>query len=214
LLLDYEKLDHMGSGLRRMVETGIMDFDEAIVSILDGVHDPRSGIGDPTVIADGQVSWESYYLINSDANDPRLSNEASDADLKSPFGFKSFERTGDSLHIDYQGGVEWAGIWFPTGMDGSRVPRDYSVFEKLVLELKGDVGGETIHVNLEDRDDPKDGTTTKVELLLTDQWKTYEIDLTDFKTADLEILTVPFGFVFYQEPVSFSVRTVKYMKPD
>jgi hypothetical protein len=51
-------------------------------------------------------------------------------------------------------------------------------------------------------------------LLLTDQWKTYEIDLADFKTANLEILTVPFGFVFYQEPVSFSVRTVKYIKPD
>ncbi len=110
LLLDYEKLDHLGSALRRMVETGIMDFDDSIVSILDGIYDPRNGIGDPTVIADGQVSWESYDWINSDANDPLISYLASNGNKKSPFGFRSLERTGNSLHIDYLGGVEWAAL--------------------------------------------------------------------------------------------------------
>ena len=133
---------------------------------------------------------------------------------KSPFHYKSFERTGDCLHIDYKGGVQWAGIWFPAGSYEGSEPRDYAGFEKLVLELKGDAGGETIHVNIEDRDDPLDGTSTRVPLTLTDQWKTFEIDLAEFKTADLMILTVPLGFVFFEEPVAFSVRSVQYVRPE
>lgn len=214
LLLEYDKLDHFGRAFRRMVETETKDFDDSVMRILDSAYDPRSDIGNPTVIADGRLSLHSYYIINSDANDHRVSYEASRADLKSPFDFKSIERIGDSLHIDYLGGVEWAGIWFPTGLLGSNEPRDYSVFEKLVLELRGDAGGETIQVNIEDRNDPVDGSSTKIPLLLTDQWKTYEIDLADFKTADLGILTVPFGFVFNEEPAAFSVRSVKYVVGD
>lgn len=214
LLRDYDKLEHLGHAFRSMVKMETMDFEDAVMRILDRGYDPRSGIGNPTVIADGRLSWHSYYIINADANDHRVSYVASHADLKSPFGFKSIERIGDSLHIDYLGGAEWAGIWFPAGLLGANGSRDYSVFEKLVLELKGDTGGETIQVNIEDRDDPIDGTSTKVPLTLTDEWKIYEIDLSEFKTADLRILTVPFGFVFYKDPVSFSVRSVKYGKRD
>jgi hypothetical protein len=214
LMLEYNKLDHLGHAFRRMVETGVMDFDDTIIPIIDGIYDPRSGIGDPMVITDGRLGLQSYALMIADANDPRVSYEASDANLKSPFVYNSIERRGDSLHIDYRGGVEWAGIWFPSGTIDSIVPRDYSCYEKLVVELKGDAGGETILVNIEDRDDPPDGTSTKVPLTLTDQWKTYEIGLDDFKTADLEILTVPLGFVFNREPVSFSLRSVKYVTSD
>ena len=114
----------------------------------------------------------------------------------------------------HPGGDPWAGIWFPVGVDRAINSRKFSVFVKLVLELKGDTGGETVHVNIEDREGSGDGTSTKVPLLLTDQWKTYMINLADFKTADLVILTVPFGLVFYEEPVAFSVRSVKYVKPD
>ena len=214
ILIDYKKLEYQGRALRRMIDAGIMDFDDDVAALLSGIHDQRSGIGDPTVIADGQVSWESYFMINADANDPRISRQASNLNRKSPFSFRTLERAGNSLHIDYLGGVEWAGIWFRPGSTEFIVPQDYTVYEKLVLELKGDAGGETIHVNIEDRDDPRDGTSTKVPLLLTDQWQTYEVDLSEFKTADLEILTTPFGFVFYMEPVAFSVRNVRYMRPD
>lgn len=213
MLIDYEKLDHLGRALQRMVELGVMDFDDSVSSILSGLHDPRSGVGDPNVITDGQASWGSYNIVSSDANDERLSYEASNANRKSPFSLSSMERTGDSLHFDYMGGVEWAGIWFRSdnSIDATE-PRDYSIFEKLVLEVKGDVGGETIYVNIQDRDDPRDGTSTKVSLQLSDEWQIYEIDLVDFKTADLEILIIPFGVVFYEEPISFSVRSVKYTK--
>ena len=80
--------------------------------------------------------------------------------------------------------------------------------------MKGDVGGEKIHLNIEDRDDIASGTSTKVVLQLTDQWQPYEIDLAEFKTADLKILARPLGFVFYQDAQSFSVRTAKYVRTD
>jgi hypothetical protein len=88
------------------------------------------------------------------------------------------------------------------------------MYSKLLLELKGDAGGEQIVINMEDRDDPADGTSTRYALQLSDHWQTYEIDLSEFKTADLSILSVPVGFVFFDEPVSFSVRTAKFIRAD
>ncbi|MDX1571220.1 MAG: hypothetical protein R3200_12110, partial [Xanthomonadales bacterium] len=87
----------------------------------------------------------------------------------------------------------------------------FSEFDTLQIELKGDQGGERVIVNIEDAGDPQDGTSTRIELVLTDQWQTYEIDLNDFKTADLSTLFTPFAFVFLGDPpVSFSVRSVAY----
>jgi len=91
---------------------------------------------------------------------------------------------------------------------------DYSAYDRLLLELKGDSGGEKIMINVEDRDDPLDDTSTRSELQLSDRWQTCEINLAEFETADLSILCVPFGFVFLEEPVSFSVRTAEFIKAD
>ncbi|MBT8068733.1 MAG: hypothetical protein KJO09_15930 [Gammaproteobacteria bacterium] len=213
LLLDYERLDTLGRAFRRMIDRRIMTFDDTTLALLDSIHDPS--VGYANMIVDGQVSWQSFYLLNSDANDPRVSYSASDSGGGSPFYPGSFQRIGDSLHIDYLGGVEWAGIWFGSGVSSMNYwSRDYSMFDKLVLEIKGAAGGEILNLNLEDKDDPLDGTSTKVSLQLTNEWQTFEIDLAEFETADLSILSVPLGFVFDEDAVSFAVRTAKYVKTD
>jgi hypothetical protein len=121
------------------------------------------------------------------------------------------EQREDSLHVHYPGGADWAVLFFSVrGSSNKRPCQDFSMFDQLVLELKGDAGGETISVHMKDRDDPDDGTQTDIELQLTDQWKSYEIDLADFKTADLKTLHVPLGFLFNKEPQSFSVRTIRF----
>lgn len=215
LLLEYDKLDRLGRVFRHLVKIDSAVLDETAIEILDGIHDPGGGLGQPKLVVDGQVSWHSHYLLNADANDPRVSYQASAAGLQSPFNFNSFQRVGDSLRIDYQGGAAWAGIWFGAGTNSSeRRSLDYSMYDKLLLELKGNVGGEQIVVNLEDRDDAADGTTTRLEIQLSDNWQTYEIDLAEFETADLSILSTPLGFVFFEEPVSFSVRTAEFVKAD
>ena len=215
LLFEYDRLDRLGSIFRRMVETDSVEFDGAAIAMLNGLHDSNSGIGQPDLIVEGQVAWHSHSVIASDANDPRVSYEAAAAGLQSPYDFDSFRRTGDSLHIDFKGGAEWAGVWIPAGTSiADRLSPDYSMYDTLVLELKGDVGGERIAVNMEDRDDPTDGSSTRYPLQLSDQWQTYEIDLEEFETADLSVLAVPLGFVFFEDPVSFSVRTARFVKAE
>lgn len=55
---------------------------------------------------------------------------------------------------------------------------------------------------------------TEVPFQLTEEWQIYKIDLAEIANADVEILAVPFGRVFYREPDSFSVGNVRYTKPD
>ncbi len=69
-------------------------------------------------------------------------------------------------------------------------------------------------VNLKDKDDPDDGSQTTVELVLTDDWQVYEIDLDRFETADQSALHVVLGFVFFEKPQSFSIRNARYLKND
>jgi hypothetical protein len=215
LLREYDRLDRLGKALRHLVEIDSMDLDDVSAGILDDIYDPRGGVGQPDIIVDGQVRWQNYSLVNSDANDPRVSYEASVAGLKNPFDLNSVQRVGDSLHINYHGGAAWAGIWFEAGTsETGRLSPDFSMYSKLLLELRGDAGGEKIVVNLEDRDDPADGTSTRYELELSDQWQAYEIDLAEFETADLSILAIPVGLVFFEEPVSFSIRTARFIEAD
>lgn len=53
----------------------------------------------------------------------------------------------------------------------------FSKFNTLQLEIKGDIGGGKTLLNTEDKNDPKDGTSSKVELEISDQWQSYEIGL-------------------------------------
>jgi len=211
LLNEYDKLERLGKAFQWLVENEAMMLDEAATEILEGIYAPRSGIGQPKVIVDGQVAWHSYGLLSADASDQRVSYQSDSVGMESPFSFDSMRRIGDRLHIDYHGDVAWAGIWFNAGMSYNNSP-DYSMYDTLILEMKGDIGGENVFINMEDRDDPADGSSTRYELQLSDEWQHYEIDLAEFETADLSILSVPFGFVFFEEPVAFSIRTAEFVK--
>ena len=215
LLLEYDKLDRLGRAFRHLVDTGRATLDQTATTILDGIYDPRNGAGQPDIIIDGRIAWHSYFLLNADAEDPRVSYEGSAEGVAEPFDPNSFRRADDSLHITYYGGAAWAGLWFGAGTGQSdRQSPDFSMYSKLLLELRGDAGGEKIVINMEDRDDPADGTSTRYEIELSDDWQTFKIDLSEFETANLEILSVPVGFVFFEEPVSFSVRTARFIRAD
>jgi hypothetical protein len=211
LMQDYQILKRLGKTLVNMNNKGIVYFDDASLAMLERNYVPRTGMGNPNVIIDGQISWHSYIPTSASADDIRLSAKR---DVNNEYKaitevrFDSFKNTDNSVHIAYPGGAEWAGLWFFIPADGSA---DFSKFDTLLLELKGDIGGETFLLNLEDINDPTDGSTTRIELQLTDQWQRYELDLADFKTADLTQLKIGIGFVFGQKAQSFSVRTVRYI---
>ncbi len=98
------------------------------------------------------------------------------------------------------------------GSSAFRPSLDFSAFDQLQLEMKGDVAGETVSVHIKDSLDPDDGSQTDIEIAITDQWQTYNIDLDRFKNADLGQLHVAAGFLFGREPKSFSIRNIRFLE--
>ena len=213
LLFEYEKLQAYGGEFVRLASIEQLDLDDAALNRLGAIHDPASNYGNPDLIVNGALSWHSYHVINSDANDPSLFGEAVSGRTEIPFTHDSFRSRGDHIEFTLEGGTEWAGIWLKTGADIlSSTPRDYTEFDTLLVEMKGDKGGEIVTLNIEDSEDPADGTSTRIPVELSDQWQVYEFELADFASADFTIISVPLGFVFFEEPVSFAIRNARYTK--
>jgi hypothetical protein len=218
LIQDYEKLGRLGRAFISMVEMGMMEYDAATLSVLDDIYEPDSGAVEANLIVDGRIALHAYTPLVGDSNETFLrwssTDLPSEAEALPAVNFTSVGRTDKALHINYRGGVVWAAFWLFNFYDSGRnFALDFSKFDTLLLEIKGDEGGETLLLNIEDKNDEKDGSSTRIEIQLTDHWQTYEIKLADFETADLSKLTNVLGFVFVQpQPLSFSVKTVKYLE--
>lgn len=204
LMLDYINLIESGKVLLELIENDATELDARQADILDGLYDRRSSTGYPALIAEGQIAWHSYWL--------GIADDAWFEERKSrSFDSASLVSTTDGVRIGNAGGTEWAAMWFsPIGLSEGRTSRDYSSFNRLRLELKGDRGDETIRVHMKDRDDPDDGSQTDIELRLTDQWKSYEIDLAAFENADPSKLHIALGFLFGGQAQSFWIRNARF----
>ena len=79
--------------------------------------------------------------------------------------------------------------------------------------MKGETGGEQLEIAMKDKNDPPDGSESRVKIELTDQWKIYEIQTNQFKTADMQFIMVPLGFVF-QGPLGrrIHIRSIQFKK--
>lgn len=219
LILNYDKLNRLGMAFVRMIENDTMAFDETTIATIDSIYDPSTGAGYPILIANGKISMHTYNWGAASSSDSRLFGRSPDSEIaesSTPFRFNSVERFDDRLQIVYPGGAQWAGVWLrpQDSVSAGRFSLDFSSFDKLQLELKGNIGGEKILVHMKDSNDPDDGSQTDLELQLTDQWQVYEIDLERFENADLDHLHIVLGFLFREEPQAFSVRTAKFVKTD
>jgi len=63
----------------------------------------------------------------------------------------------------------WAAIFYTNSTNALIVKpaKDFSIYAKLKLELRGNKGGELVSIILKDSEDPDDGTETRVPLILT-----------------------------------------------
>jgi len=87
---------------------------------------------------------------------------------------------------------------------------DYSIYNSISLDLKGEVGGELISIAFLDTDDLGDGSETRVSLNLNDQWKTYEIDLDKFQATNFKSLIESPVIVLQNEALSFSIKNIEF----
>jgi hypothetical protein len=206
---EYDKLIELGESFVTMIEDGVHDFTPAIEQTLEKLDDIERGVGNPNVIVNGRISFGSYFM--------GLVSESRILEPSSPNGFGfdylSARLVDDALHLTYLGDEPWAAFWFaPRTLSQvyGRPASDFSRYDQLVLEMKGESGGELLHVNLKDRDDPDDGSQTNVEITLTDEWETYRFDLSVFDNADLEKLNVLSFLILQEKPVSFAIRTARF----
>ena len=93
--------------------------------------------------------------------------------------------------------LEWG---FPhiavSALNGRVNQMDFSKYNTLYVEMKGENGGESFEVLIKDKFDPYDGSESRLQVTLTDQWEIYEFDIDQFETADKTIIQIPFGILF------------------
>ena len=121
---------------------------------------------------------------------------------------------GGAMKADYPAGQDWGSLFITVGKikDLPNKPTvDLTGFQKLVFEIKSDSAPCTIEVGMKDAEDPDDGTESKVAIQVTEEWKSYEIDLSSFANADLKQIYILVEFIFTgQVAQSISVRNIQY----
>lgn len=179
-----------------MLKSEKLEFNESNENNLKNIFDEYGNIGYPKVMTNGLMT--DYYDISGDS---------------------SFER--EIIHNEELGTVEisfpkydWGVCYFYNGNGSIEQIRtkDFSIYNTLKLELKGEKGGEKVEIGLKDETNPLDGSETKVELTLSDEWEFYEIPLKAFKGTNLSKLFFVVEFVFEYEPRNISVRHIEYLK--
>jgi hypothetical protein len=201
LVMLYDSQKILGNTFIRAVESGRLDVSAA--ALRTPIDDARDKLGAADIVTAGRPVAEAYSLNLVSAPGPRALH------------LSSVQLQDGAMHIDYGGGVDWAAVfWLPFVENtlGKIAYEDFSRFTKLRLELKGDRGGEVIKVHVKDVDYPNDIAPVSVDLVLSDAWQTWEIDLARFAPNDRSRLAVPLGFLVApaQDPLSFSVRNARY----
>jgi hypothetical protein len=121
----------------------------------------------------------------------------------------------DHLVIEYpENKYLWASPYFEVNaLEGRVNEMDFLGYTKLFIEMKGDVGGETFEIAMKDKNDPPDGSESRVTIKLTNEWKTYEVEISNFKTADMKVIMVPLAFIFQgNKGRKIQLRTIQFKK--
>lgn len=197
LIVKYDNLKILGNEIIRMVNNKQKSYDSIALNNLDNLYNLNDKTGYSTVLKNGKHFFYFYEIGHAVAN-----NAGIDVLLEL-----------DHLSIKVPE-ADWATVYIrnPSNVQADRPTKDFSSYSSLKLELKGEQEGETVLIALKDGKDPDDGTETMIPLTLSSEWKTYEIDLSEFKTADLKDLFVVTSFVFQNKAQKLGVRSIEYVR--
>lgn len=119
------------------------------------------------------------------------------------------------IKMSYPAGQSWGAVFITEGepTNPPRPSRDLSGFSKLVFEICGAQGGESVWIGVKDNTDPDNGTEDKVRISgMGTDWEKHEIRLTEFSTADLKRIYVPIEFVFDGGAKTVRARNIEYRR--
>ena len=210
VMKEYEYLLSLGRELVTRVHSELGHLTENRTSAHN--YYEENAIGYPVLIEDGKPEYHSYGVFTAPAGRG---------------DFSSFEQvydtvwiSDDALNIRYAGGQPWAYLYVKYGAIDivfERFSNDYSGYDRMRLELKREANTECADLRLEikDIDDIEEGGLRSVPLTLTPEWQIYTVNLNEFIEADLTRLNVVTGFLLASpQPCSFSVRDVRYLRPE
>jgi exo-beta-1,3-glucanase (GH17 family) len=130
-----------------------------------------------------------------------------------------FSTVKDSLEMAYPPDQRWGAVFITVG-EPTNPPRpwkDFSDFDSVVFELRGEKGGETIGIAIKDPGDQNDGREAIVPLMLGSEFRTFEIPLSRFASEQLTIpgglsrLNVVLQFLFTgPRPQTIYARNIRY----
>jgi hypothetical protein len=102
------------------------------------------------------------------------------------------------LKLAYPAGQAWGAAFFTPGpaVDPPRPFTDFSRFEELVIEMRGETAGTRVEVGIKTNTQPDNGRETKIPVTLSASWQTYTFKLDRFAGADTTRLYVVTEFVF------------------
>ena len=114
----------------------------------------------------------------------------------------------------YPSGQSWGAVFITAGKakPQPRPGKDFSNYNQLSLELRGQAGGESVSIGIKDNKQLDDGFETKVPVSsLTTDWKSFAIPLSQFTDADLNNLYVVIEIVFAGTPETVCARNIQYL---
>lgn len=198
MIQTYEEQILMGTKLIEMIKSSNTTFDEQTKLDFSGI---LYSFADADLIS---------ILINGEIPTGFEPNYAASGIYRDHFSYKE-----DYFVIDYpENTYDWGSPYFEINALGGRVnDMDFSNYTKIFIEMKGEIGGEQLEIAMKDKNDPPDGSESRVKIELTDQWKIYEIQTNQFKTADMKLIMVPLAFVF-EGPLgrTIHVRSIQFKK--
>jgi len=205
LMQEYEHLLSLGGQLVNRISHELNPAIPAQASA--ALYSPESLVGHPVLIEAGRPGYHSYGVFTAPTN----------SSLQHVYN--SLWIADDALNVRYGGGEPWAYLYFkhgPIEIVVERSAKDYSVYDRMRLELKREANTECPELRLEikDIDDAEKGGLRSVPLALTPEWQTYTVDLAEFVEADLTRLNVVAGFLFTgPQPCDMAIRDIRYLKP-
>ena len=127
------------------------------------------------------------------------------------------ESQNGAFRMSYLVNQTWGAVFITVGppKDPPRPFRDFQAYRTLSVEMKGGQGARTIDIGVKTNTQPDNGRETKKAENLTQDWKTYEVALSDFTGTDLSKLYVVTEFVFAgSNAQTIYFRNIKYLKRD
>jgi len=117
------------------------------------------------------------------------------------------------FRMAYPAGQLWGAVFVTVGrpVDPPRPSMDFSAYQTLLIEMRGEKGGEEVDIGIKDSTQPDNGTETKIRVALSVNWRIYAFPLSKFTGADLKKLYALTEFVFdgtAAKAVFF--RTIRY----